>query len=161
MKNPLVIVNILICFFVFISCKKDNTGSTTADKDYIVFGHFYGFCHGEQCIEIFKISAGKLYEDILDHYPGTENPYDGSYVLLTDEKYQLVKDMVNNIPNTLYQVNNHVIGTPDAGDWGGLYLEVTVNGQRRFWLFDKMKQNLPEDLRPLADEIERCISLVQ
>lgn len=53
-----------------------------------------------------------------------------------------------------------VIGRPDAGDWGGLYFELTLNGEPKFWLIDTMQSNLPEYLRPFAAEIENKVKLI-
>lgn len=39
--------------FFLISCKKDNEVNLSK-TDYIIFGHFYGECIGEQCVKILS-----------------------------------------------------------------------------------------------------------
>lgn len=44
----------------FFSCKKDTIAQS--NLDYIIFGHFYGECSGERCIENFKLEKDKIFE---------------------------------------------------------------------------------------------------
>ena len=54
----------MACLTVFMltSCEKDDNLELST-SDYIIFGHFYGKCVGEQCIEIFRLENEKLFED--------------------------------------------------------------------------------------------------
>lgn len=36
------------------------------------------------------------------------------------------------------------MGTPDAGDWGGVYLQRIIDGQSQWWVIDMMDNNLPD-----------------
>jgi hypothetical protein len=128
--------------------------------NYILFGHFYGFCGGEQCIEIFKLTDGTLSEDTLDIYPNSSLPYEGKFKIHDNAKYEKVKDLSTKIPSALLTTTATVIGQPDAGDWGGLYFELTLDGVPKFWLIDTMQSNLPEYLRPFATEIENKVKLI-
>ncbi len=132
---------------------------TSPSEDfYLVFGHFYGECFGETCIEIFKIENNILYEDTLDNYPVFNNtPHKASYVQLSNDKYEKVKHLLDLIPNELFSENALVVGQPDAGDWGGLYLETNKSGKTNYWLIDKMKRNIPEYLHALVDSLEDAI----
>lgn len=79
--NSLVIC---LAIFLFTSCDNgSNNGLSLSDSDYIIFGHFYGECGGETCIEIFRLEKDKLFEDINDNYPNSQNFYDGNYVQLS------------------------------------------------------------------------------
>lgn len=66
---------ILICLVVALcACDTEEEPLLIAEKptsqgDYIIFGWYYGFCAGEQCIEIFKLTGDGLYEDRNDNYP--------------------------------------------------------------------------------------------
>jgi hypothetical protein len=62
---------------VLTSCKKDNI--KLSSSDYIIFGHFYGMCTGEQYFEIFRLEKDKLFEDTKDQYPSRIDFYDGNY----------------------------------------------------------------------------------
>jgi hypothetical protein len=140
------------------SCKKD---APPIQLDFIVFGHFYGFCAGEQCREIFKIEAGKLYEDRKDSYPTTSNFYSGNYQLQSYQKYVLVKDLINFFPNDLLGETSPLVGTPDAADGGGYYVEYNIKGVHKFWLIDKAKSKVPDKYHAFMDEVAKCVALLQ
>lgn len=131
-----------------------------AESDYVVFGTFAGFCQGERCIEIYKLTSRKLYEDRRDKYPLPDKPYDGDFQLLSKDYFEKVKAFPSDVPAQLLNTPNGVIGQPDAGDWGGYYFEISKNGKKQFWLIDTMQANLPEYLRPFATEIQNYIALI-
>ena len=143
----------LFMLITFTCCKKEKCATSEITNDYLVFGSFYGECFGEQCIEIYKLDNHHLYEDTRDMYPGSTQPYQGSYQKLHDSLYSQVQHITMKVPAQLLQETGSVIGQPDAGDWGGYYLETKQNGQVRFWLIDTKKENLPSYLHPFVDEL--------
>jgi hypothetical protein len=145
---------------VLSSCEYENLEEQTTNTNYIVFGHFYGFCVGEKCIEIFKLTSTTLYEDTNDKYPSLSQPYEGTFQQLDQALFEKVKDLRTKVPQELLATDSGVIGQPDAGDWGGLYFEISIQGKKQFWLIDKMRTNLPEYLKPFADDIESAIALI-
>lgn len=148
-----------LCLLGLFACKKEDVSSTT--QDYLVFGHFYGECVGETCIEMFKIENNHLFEDSNDSYPSSNTAYEGNYISRSDTKYEQVKDLVNHLPARLLEENSTVIGQPDAGDWGGIYIEVRKEGQRKFYLIDKVKNNIPAYLQPFINEVEASIAKLE
>lgn len=48
-----------------------------SDSDYIIFGHFYGFYIGENCIDIYRLENSKIFEDTKDKYPNSQDYYIG------------------------------------------------------------------------------------
>ena len=130
------------------------------DSDYIIFGHFYGECWGEECVEIFKIENENLYEDTTDHYPFGNAPYDGMYVPLSSAKYELVKDLVTHVPNQLLNETDTIIGIPDAYDQGGYYLELEEAGNVRFWMIDSDTGNIPGYLHAFTDTLNNYIGRI-
>ena len=154
--NPFIII---IYLGLFYFC---NEPSAKADlkSDYIIFGHFYGFCQGENCIEIFKLTESKLYEDVADNYPTSTHPYEGNFTEMDNEKLQLIKALADNIPQELLSEQDTVIGSPDAADGGGIYIAIKNDDGTRFWLIDQMKFNVPDYLHSFMDEINNSISLI-
>ncbi len=104
---------ITTCFalLVLTSRKKDNV--KICASDYIIFGHCYGMCMGEQCVEIFRLEKDKLFEDTKDLYPSRIDFYDGNYVQLSKQKFNDSKDLTNYFPTELLNETDTVIGQPD------------------------------------------------
>jgi hypothetical protein len=152
-----------ICFllsFIVFACHSVEDNETAPAPDYLVFRHFYGFCFGEKCIEIFKIENNQLYEDKKDKYPSPDKAYEGDFEKVSDNKYTLVKELINDFPKQLLNEKKTILGTPDAGDWGGYYVEYSYKGVKRFWLIDTMKENIPSYLHNFTDKIEEKIQEV-
>jgi len=158
MKKNLLISTCFL-FFLFVSCEKDN--SSVSQPAYLVFGHYYGECIGEQCIEIFRLDQGRLFEDVKDQYPSRTQFYEGSFLLLDQYKYILTNDLMNYFPADLLNETNTVIGSPDAADGGGLYVECYLNGVRKFWLIDKSLRNVPTKYHAFIEKLNEKISLLK
>ena len=154
-----ILLALLTGFILLTSCNKEDE-IKLSDGDYLVFGHFYGECMGEACVEIFKLEDSRLLEDSKDIYPGQSNFYEGNYYELSKENYEQVKDIIDFFPENLLNENELVIGQPDAGDWGGLYIEYNYKGVRKFWLLDQMKSNVPNYLHEFIDEVNEKIDLI-
>ena len=151
---------IILILVVATACQTENVNRENISSDSIVFGHFYGECMGEQCVEIYRLTDNSLYEDKKDEYPSRDNAYNGDFELRDNSLFEKVKKLRNEIPSDLLTINSTVIGQPDAGDWGGIYFEMKVAGVRRYWLIDKMDSNIPESLRPFVEAIENKIQLI-
>ena len=162
MKTLIFLVS-LIFLLATTSCEKDPVTNPLPSNppDYFLFGHYFGMCGGEQCIEIFKVQGNVLYEDSVDKYPSNRIPYQGKYYRHSDSLFQLVRYLYQQMPSQLWNVKDTTIGMPDAADWGGLYFEISQNGRHRYWLIDKMESNLPEYLRPFSERIEEAVQKLQ
>ena len=73
----------LIALIVLSACDEADLKEGEGTTDYIVFGHFYGECVGEQCVEIFKLTKDQLSEDSNDTYPGSDHGYSGNFRMST------------------------------------------------------------------------------
>lgn len=169
MKRSSLIARTLVFFVIIfatgcgkkqgnLSVPPDNTNTVSVPTDnYIAFGQYYGECRGEFCKEMYRVGNDALFEDTLDRYPKFATPYDGEYKVQDNARYLIVKDFRSNVPDSLFSTTKHVIGQPDAGDWGGLYIEVCENGVRNFWYIDKKKSNVPAYLHSLVDNISTAV----
>ncbi len=150
--------------FLFLSimfgCKKEEITPANTEN-YLVFGHFFGFCFGEKCIEIFKVSDIEVSEDSLDKYPQRDTFYKGNFKTLSNDKFLAVKDISNTFPTALLSEKDTVIGMPDAGDWGGFYIEYKKDGVHKFWILDKLKTNVPEKYHAFMKQMEDKITILQ
>ena len=138
-----------------ISCQKANTGNTV-QPDYLVFGHFYGMCQGEECIETFKLTDDQLYEDKVDDYTGQQLVF----VQLDESKFNKVRDLPNYFPAELLNSYQSVFGCPDCADGGGLFIQYYQNGQLRSWRIDQVKSNVPAYLHDFMDKVNQKIALI-
>ncbi|MFD0834386.1 hypothetical protein ACFQ0I_01315 [Mariniflexile aquimaris] len=141
--------------FIFLGCSSEDETKLNND-DYLIFGHFYGFCVGENCIEIFKLTNNTLYEDSNDNY--SINPL--NFEPLESTKFELVKDLMGYFPEKLLTENEDIIGCPDCADGGGLYIEYSKNGIVKHWKIDQMKMNVPTYLHAFMDKLNEKIALI-
>lgn len=134
------ILSLLLGILLISSCKKEKNGC----NDYIIFGTYYGECGGEQCIELYKLTATELFEDSKDNYPGT-SIYNGTFSIKRDAAaYALASNIESTIPVSLLNDTAAVIGCPDCADGGGVYLEYHKNGLHKVWHIDRTL-TLPSD----------------
>jgi len=140
-----------------VACDREQEPSAL---DYMVFGTFYGECVGEQCVEIYRLEDGHLYEDTTDTYPGSQAPLGGDYDELSPALYDAVKDMIGPLPAGLRDTAATVIGQPDAGDWGGAYLEWKEGSFHRFWLLDLHLGNVPSDYHAIIGQIQSAVATI-
>lgn len=139
----------------FACSNNDHDGMTVAevDYDYVVFGDYYGECL-KNCIHIYKLENNSMYVDSRQKYPIIAESYKGEYHdILDDAIYEETKDLMDAIPYDILKSHDTVIGQPDAGDWGGIYLEVSIDGEVEYWLIDKMEVNLPENLKAFVAKV--------
>jgi hypothetical protein len=144
---------------VFSSCKKEDEPNNGV-PDYLIFGHFYGECVGEGCIEIFCLEPTRLLEDANDNYPNSANYYAADFYELSNTQFNEVNDLMEFFPDTLLSVSDVVIGQPDYADGGGLYIEYNVGNTRDFWLIDQDKNNIPTALHEFVDKVNEKIELI-
>lgn len=161
MKTCRISVLGLALLTIFLaSCRKKEIESL-GKSDYLIFGHFYGECGGERCVEIFRLEPGKLSEDDKDQYPPQAGTfYDGNYHELPEAQYNGVKTLPAAFPSQLWNVQERIIGMPDAGDWGGLYVEFKKDYRRQYWLIDQRKENIPAYLHLFVDNINAKIAFI-
>ncbi len=146
---------IITCMLFLLSCRKNNIGLSS--ENYIVFGEFFGECEGATCVDIYRLEQDKLFEDLLDKYPAFDKYYSGAYKELSKAEFDKTKDLMDYFPEALLSETDTVIGMPDAGDWGGIYIEYNYGTTRRFWILDLNKANVPVTYQEFIDKVhEKC-----
>ena len=150
---------ILMVSLSFSACNKENTDEgNLATDDYLIFGHFHGFCHGETCIETFQIKNNSLYEDTKDKYRTFD---DFNFEVLSVDQYKKVKDIIDHIPSQLWnEPNEKVFGCPDCYDQGGYLVQQKKNGTVRSWILDSNPNDVPEYLNDFMQKIHDSIILI-
>ena len=151
--KKLILIGLLSAFLVACS---SNDSINLDNDDYLIFGHFYGFCIGERCVETFKLTSDKLYEDANDNY--ASGPFD--FEVLSNEKFEKVKDLTDAFPTKLLEEKEAILGCPDCADGGGIYIEYSKNGVVKSWKIDQMKNNVPAYLNDFMDAVNGKIALI-
>ncbi len=159
MKNNIIIVLVALLAFTGMSCEKD-ANCIEKETYFMVFGHFYGECAGEGCVEIYKVANEKLYEETSNQYPGDEFYKFQEFETLSDTKYELVKDLENNVPEELWNETQTVLGIPDGGDWGGAYFEISSTRGHRYILLDQLDANMNAVYNAFVDRINEKIAII-
>jgi hypothetical protein len=153
MKN---IFLFLIVIGTFTSCDKDGDNITINEQNFLIFGHFYGMCAGEGCVETYKLTDVKLYEDIVDDYSGQNL----DFVELNNEQFELVNDLADFFPVQLLNESDAVFGCPDCADGGGLFIQFSDNGVLKSWRIDQVQNNVPNYLHDFIDQVNARIVLI-
>ncbi len=155
----------LIVLLSITACSSDDDDLTreiahpTTDN-YIIFGHFYGFCAGEECVEIFKLTPTALSEDKKDGYPNWKEGYEGDFVALSNEKFEAVTGLFTSVPEALLAVQDTVLGCPDCTDGGGVYIEYKNGSDQRYWLIDQFQQDIPDDVYQIVEEVNNAVNVI-
>ena len=151
------IILILAVVGILISCNnKDDNNIMMAEQNFLVFGHFIGRCSGEKCVETFKLTDKKLFEDTIDDYSGQNF----EFVELENEKFEQVKNLVSFFPNQLLNESETVFGCPNCADRGELFIQYSENGNLKSWRIDQVKENVPTYLHNFIDKVNEKIELI-
>ena len=136
-------------------------GSET-EADYLIFGQFYGFCAGPECVTLYRLDSGTISEsadrEVQDDYADVLNPpYNGDFEPRSQRLFDVAKDLQTTIPTALFDVKESVLGIPDAYDQGGIYLEMSRDGVVYTWRLDNDLESIPAFLRDYATDIKRVM----
>ncbi|WP_417361414.1 hypothetical protein [Galbibacter sp.] len=148
-------LGLLLLIGAFASCNNDDYIASN-ESDYLIFGHFYGMCVGESCVETFMLTDTSLLEDTKDDYTGKEF----NFKKLSNSKFEQVKDLPDFLPNQLVNEKDSIFGCPDCADAGGLFVQYSENGNVKSWRIDQVKANVPEYLHNFMDKVNEEIALV-
>lgn len=151
-----LITTLALVALLFTSCSDSDNGVQVNKMDYLVFGHFHGECDGEGCVETFKLTKDKLYEDTLDEYLGKNL----EFMELSSEKFEQVKDIIDYFPTELLSAKDTMFGCPDCRDQGGIFIQYSKNGIVKSWRIDKDKDEIPIYLHDFIDKVKEKISLI-
>lgn len=141
---------------LLVSCTSDDSFNLQGDR-FLIFGHFYGECAGEGCIETFKLTETDLFEDRIDDYLGQSRDFEA----LSDSDFELVKDLIDSFPQELWTEDASSLGCPDCGDWGGIHIEYYNGVELKQWRIDQIKESIPEYLHDFVDAVNENISIIQ
>jgi hypothetical protein len=145
-------------FLSFSHCAIKPQESATAENEWLVFGIQYGECI-ENCAFVYKIAGDNLYKATETLYSSEPLERDLSFdtPALAKEKFEMVKHLLGEFPDTLWSGQHQVFGMPDSHDQGGIILEKKAKGLAKRWYIDPDTSNIPRYLRSYTDHIEKAI----
>ena len=147
---------VLITLLLINTSCTDNTEEEINTFDYLTFGHFYGFCGGDDCVKTYQLTNENLYKDTVKDYSGEVL----NFIELSHEKFELTKDLIDTFPIELLENDTTFIGCPDCTDGGGLFIQYSKNDIVKSWRIDLFKENTPDYLHDFIDKVQEKIALI-
>lgn len=148
MKN-IILFSFLV--LVLFACKKEKT----VNDDYLAFGMAYNYCVGN-CAHFFLISGNKLYPDDMERY-GAE-PLKFKQTALSNDKYILGKQLLDNFPQYLKNNPDSVFGCPDCHDQGGYHLQLKQGSNVINWHIDADTAYQPAAIRNYIEALKATLA---
>ncbi|MCF8277598.1 MAG: hypothetical protein K9J17_12765 [Flavobacteriales bacterium] len=139
------------------SCKKEEDCLQLTGDDYLIFGHFFGECGGESCVETYKLTDAQLFEDQTDDYNAVL-PF--VFVELDNSTFLEVNDLMDYFPAELLAISDSTFGCPDCADQGGLLVEYYHEGQLHKWRLDRAQSPETAFLQSFADKVVEKIAII-
>ncbi len=152
---------------LFSGCIKEETPiDNKVYPEYIVFGQYIDMsnCFGSQsqCVNIFKIDATGVYDDVNSVYPINTQPINGAFSLKKSSNAAinietLFKD--NPIPSELLDHDSGTIG--EAPVWANnFYLEVKTSKGYQHWILDgQFNGSLPGSIQNYLNIISLAVNI--
>jgi hypothetical protein len=141
---------------LLLSCRKDEIEKVEND-DYLIFGHFYSKCKGEECVETYMYTKNKLYEDTEDQYRKNEH---FNFHEIKSDFTDKAANLLNIFPKKLLTNRSTTYGCPDCSNQGGIYIVLKKDGELNKWIIDQNKKNIPVFLHEFIDEVNKTIKLI-
>lgn len=175
MKKFKITISILLVVLVSVSCHDDEIYNledeakveTFAKADSrnatLVFGRYYGKCEGDYCVKIFKLKNKQLKEAVKSSRPAFGEFYEGVFSMIKVSDKINITELFSDFPSMLLRSKetHSIIGLPDAGDWGGIYLEYKDEKLHKQWFLDLNANNLPKELVNYTSLINEKINLIE
>ncbi len=151
-------ISVVLMIITLASCQ--DTQLVDSEAEFIVFGHFNGYCAGEACVDFYKVTGDDLLESNIDDY--TENgfyPFNDFYALSAD-KFNQVKDLGDYMPQQLWLEFDTHIGQADVSDVGSLYFEIKKGAEHRYWVFENGDFDMPQVYSEFMYKIREKITII-
>ena len=146
-----------------MSCKKDEPNEQNEFPEFIVFGRFVtpGCFGNETCVEIFRLDASSLREDVNDQIPNQDEIYTGDYAtyLSNEDKSTIEQLLRTDIPQTLLNRNSGFVGTSPSWNTTYYYFEYRTASKHGHWVIDgSFDGNLGQELTNIINLLNTAIN---
>ena len=145
---------ILVSAGFLLGCDKEEVNISAR---YLVFGHSYGKCVGEECLEVFKLTQDSLYEDLEDNF------FTGGakFVALSKTKHTLALPLLTSYPEELRDEVNRTFGCPGCHDQASIIIQYFDGEKLQKFVVDEDKNMVPVFLHTYIDKIQKTIGLLK
>lgn len=150
MKKVLILA---FCISMFGCSKKISLQS----DEYFAFGTARGFCAGN-CANFYLIKNGQIFPDDMYYY---HDSLTFKTTPLSNEKYLLATQLINNFPDYLKNNPNKIIGCPDCADQGRIYIEQKSNGRKYYWHIDTNVESQPGEIKEYISQLKDIVAQLQ
>lgn len=138
----------------------EDTQVLDPEDDFIIFGTFDGYCYGG-CDAFYRIDDSRLLKSLGKRYSREGfYPFD-KFEELSNDKFNLVNDLEDNIPAALWDDLETHIGKADVSDVGVYYLEIQNDSIHRHWSFENGDLDLAPEYRLFVNKIIEKMDLIK
>ena len=160
MKPLIFTLIVLLCSSCLLfNCEKDF--SSTISTDTLVFGTFYGNCL-DNCVQLYQLNGKQLLKD----QNNSPIPKSISQELVVsgnsmgERKFHQASCLLEEFPEFFFNTEETVFGIPDAHDQGGIFIQLTRNGETYRWFLDRFTDRLPQHLQVYAQKILKVMDQI-
>ena len=156
--------SLILLLLGLMACEEDEAinsepgnPETQALKDTaLIIGTFYGLCFPrDSCVDIYKVSADRIYADTTYHYPYDTAGY--RFEALAKDQFQKVEQLKAIFPRQLVTDTTTKQGCPDCRDQGGYYIALKAADYHKRWLIDKDLEAVSPYLHPFLQKVDTAV----
>lgn len=147
MKTGKILLILGLSFILFSGCEK----GIFDKQETLIFGKFHGFCIGQNCNDIYKLTSKNLFEDTKNEYIYKE---DFKFEKLSKSKFEVAEHLLNEIPQELLEMESETIGCPDCADQGGYFIQYTDKEGTKTYKIDTFREKIPLYLHDYLNQID-------
>jgi hypothetical protein len=152
-------VNILLLGLIFTCISCHDAEFLDPNTSFIIFGSFGKHCR-EDCDEYFRLESTRLLKLEDRDFAFDQFYVTNSFLILSDEKFEKVNDLLNFIPQELLDDPSFHIGQPEVSDVGALYFEIKDESKHRVWILEEGDFDMPPEYRTFMDKINEKLVLI-
>ncbi len=162
-NNCIIIISCLIIYCLLTGCgdQQPTLDVENVAINYLLFGEFNDNCINDNCYRIFKIKDNQLFFDDQSSQVNIDgNAYKGNFLMFESTLPVSTNGLISQFPRPLLNEIDFIIGQPDFGKEGAIYIEVETKGEIRYWLIDNNTNRIPYYLREWMEELKDLLDAI-
>ena len=146
------VIAIMVLLFATACNDEDISDLNVNNSDTLTFGVVYGFCFGDECVQLFKLEDDELYKTNFERFVA-EEPINFDGAPLPEADYELANPLRQQFSDALLNTRDTILGIPDAYDQGGIFIQLETDNVSRYWMLDTNIEALPTEVQPYAKQV--------